>query len=205
MFILENRLGGYITNIDNRYTVTGNIKKATVFKTKIKANNVKNSLPKFIRRDPYYIKELSSEDEDALISDEDYVVTGHTDRNDESVNRIKEMLQEITSREYDVLSNEEKYRARLSEIDKELVDIDHWIELYPVSAYDGYRMTKMRKDRLLERREIKDSLAEISIIKSIKGGETLKNLNGIEEKKYKPRVLTDLFREKEIVKKRRKK
>lgn len=205
MYILENRLGEYITNVNNKFTVTGNIKKATLFKTENKANNVKSSLPKAIRKSNYYIKELSAEDEDQMISDAEYTVTGHANREDESVTKIKEMLQEISDCEQDLILKEEMYKTRLSEIDRELSDIDHWIEFYPVSAYDGYRMTKMRKDRLLERRGIKDSLSEISIIRSIKGGQTLKSLNGIEDKKYTPRVLTDLFREKEVVKRRREK
>lgn len=205
MYILENRLGGYITNVNNKFTVTGNIKKATLFKTENKANNVKSSLPKAIRKSNYYIKELSAEDEDQMISDAEYTVTGHTNREDESVTKIKEMLQEISDCEQDLVLKEEMYKTRLSEIDRELSDIDHWIEFYPVSAYDGYRMTKMRKDRLVERRGIKDSLSEISIIRSIKGGQTLKSLNGIEDKKYTPRILTDLFREKEVVKRRREK
>ena len=205
MFILENRLGGYITNVNNKFTVTGNIKRASVFATERKALNVKESLPRTIKRETYYVRELSTETEDSMIGDEDYIVTGHIDRDDEYVNKVKKMLQEISNCEEDLLLKEEEYKSRLSELDKELVDIDHWIEFYPVSAYDGYRMTKMRKDRLLERRKIKDSLSEISIIRSIKGGETLKNLNGIEEKKYTPRALTNIFREKEIVKKRREK
>ena len=205
MFILENRLGGYITNVNNKFTVTGNIKRASVFATERKALNVKESLPRTIKRETYYVRELSTETEDSMIEDEDYIVTGHIDRDDEYVNKVKKMLQEISNCEEDLLLKEEEYKSRLSELDKELVDIDHWIEFYPVSAYDGYRMTKMRKDRLLERRKIKDSLSEISIIRSIKGGETLKNLNGIEEKKYTPRALTNIFREKEIVKKRREK
>lgn len=205
MFILENRLGGYITNVNNKFTVTGNIKKAFVFATERKALNVKESLPRTVKRETYYVRELSTETEDSMIEDEDYIVTGHIDRDNEYINKVKKMLQEISNCEEDLLLKEEEYKSRLSELDKELVDIDHWIEFYPVSAYDGYRMTKMRKDRLLERRKIKDSLSEISIIRSIKGGETLKNLNGIEEKKYTPRALTNIFREKEIVKKRREK
>ena len=208
MFILENRLGGYITNINNRYTVTGNIKKASLFPTERKAFNVKESLPKTVKRsNTYYIRELTPDIEDGIIEDKDYVVTNHVSRGDESVDKIKEILHEIVQYEEDIINKEAEYRTRLSDIDKELVDIDHWIEFYPVSAYDGYRMTKMRKDRLLERRRIKDSLFEISIIRSIKqkGGETLKTLNGIEDKKYTPRVLTDIFREKEVAKKRREK
>ena len=205
MFILENRLGGYITNVDNKFTITGNIKKAAVFQTEQKAINVKNSLPKIVKRDTFYVKELSPEVEDKLVEDANYVITGHTNRDDEVVNKIKDMLKEISICENDLKYKEEEYRSRISEIDKELVDIDHWIEFYPVSAYDGYRMTKMRKDRLLERRKIKDSLSEISIIRSIGGGQRLKSLKGIEDKKYTPRILTDIFREKELVKKRREK
>lgn len=205
MFIIENRLGGYITNVNNKYSVTGNIKKASVFSTKQKANNVRVNLPKIIRKDDYIVKELSPEVEDKMTDDKDYVITGHADRDDKVINKVKEMLQEISTCEEDLLVKEDEYKTRLSEIDKELVDIDHWIEFYPVSAYDGYRMTKMRKDRLMERRKIKDSLSEISIVRSINGNETLKNLKGIEDKKYKPRALTDIFREKEITKRRREK
>ena len=77
------------------------------------------------------------------------------------------------------------------------LSIYHYIEFHPLNACQGYKMSKLLQDTLKERREIKN---EINILREINGF----NLNSIKngklstiqnrkQKKYKPRVLKELF------------
>lgn len=70
--------------------------------------------------------------------------------------------------------------AQLSELDKELTDMDHFIEFNKFSASEGYMILKMRKDILEERREVKTQIH----LQQIKEGRAAR---------YHPRVLKELF------------
>ncbi len=203
-FIIENKKGGYISSLNNKFTVTTNPAKAQIFSTQTKASNVINSLPRTIRNTKFFVSHI---DNDGNISDikpeKTFVVTNTFSGTSEKITKMKSIISELCDCGADICVKELSLRERLSDIEKELVDIDHRIEFYPLSAYDGYKMSKMRKDRLEERRVIKDSLREISIIKDIKGDEAFKRLKDMEIKKYTPRALVDIFEEKENVKRRR--
>lgn len=86
----------------------------------------------------------------------------------------------------------------LSRLDKEICDIYHYIEFSNLNASDGYRAYKMLKERFEKRRDAKDELKYIEIIKI--SGLCFKNYTsakkGIETysvKAYKPRILNELF------------
>lgn len=193
-YVLENGKGGYITLINNSYTLTGNINKAKIFTDYQKAVNVCKSLPRTITRnqnDSFTVKALDCDTET------EFVVSNKEAKCDENMVMIKTMLNDLNVFSQNIIAQEEEYRNRLSELDKELSDIDHYIEFYPLSAYDGYRMSRMRKDRLEERRRIKNGLTEIGIIKSLKGDDALNGLKRIETQQYTPRILIDMFEEKE--------
>lgn len=203
-FIIENKKGGYISSLHNKFTVTGNLAKAQIFSTQTKANNVINSLPRTIRNTEFYVSYIDNKGNISEVKPEKtFVVTNTFSGTSEKITKIKNIISELCDCGADICVKELSLKERLSEIEKELVDIDHRIEFYPLSAYDGYKMSKMRKDRLEERRVIKDSLREISIIKDIKGDEAFKRLKDMEIKKYTPRALVDIFEEKENVKRRR--
>ena len=85
-----------------------------------------------------------------------------------------------------------------SEVDKEISDIMHFIEFYNFSASDGYKLCKALKDLRLRRRKIKNELELINIVNTqslnnVASGQTNKAINGLDEKKYAPRVLQELF------------
>lgn len=48
--------------------------------------------------------------------------------------------------------------SELSRVDKEITDIEHYIEFYSFSASRGYELSKMLKDRFNRRREIKNGM-----------------------------------------------
>lgn len=90
-----------------------------------------------------------------------------------------------------------------SEVDKEISDIMHFIEFYNFSASDGYKLCKALKDLRLRRRKIKNELELINIINmhslnNVASGQTNKAIDNLDNKKYAPRVLQELFDHKNV-------
>lgn len=88
---------------------------------------------------------------------------------------------------------------KISKLDLEIVDIQHAIEFNIVNVVGGYKYYKLMHDVLNERREAKDELQKIMLLKSMFSPSQAKNLvssiEGINDKRYTPRVLRDLFEE----------
>ena len=103
---------------------------------------------------------------------------------------------------------------KLSLTDKKISDIEHYIELsLPLNASQGYNLYKMLKEVLCERRDVKNQIDELrkiynlisnvnltnpnkrqSTMDYIKNKHNLNN-NDVEGKKYKVRVMTEIFGE----------
>lgn len=53
---------------------------------------------------------------------------------------------------------------KMSEIDKEICDIQHFIELTPLDIQRGYKLAKQLQDALQERRRLKDNYEMLRIL-----------------------------------------
>jgi hypothetical protein len=89
---------------------------------------------------------------------------------------------------------------RLSQIDQEITDIQHYIEFHKLNAAEGYKVYKLLQDKLLVRRGIKDDMAKFQILNNAKvsdifDGTLEKNLEVLANRTYTPRVLKELFTE----------
>lgn len=87
---------------------------------------------------------------------------------------------------------------KMSKVDQEVADIQHYIEFNRLNAAEGYMAFKMLQDKLLERRVIKDDLAKFQMLSSAKvsdiyDGTLEKHIEALESRTYTPRVLTHLF------------
>lgn len=87
---------------------------------------------------------------------------------------------------------------RLSQIDHEITDIQHYIEFNKLNAADGYKAYKLLQDKLLVRRGIKDDMTKFQILTSAKvsdifDGTLDKSLAALSNRTYTPRVLKELF------------
>ena len=87
---------------------------------------------------------------------------------------------------------------KMSKVDQEISDIQHYIELNKLNAADGYKAFKMLQDKLLERRIIKDDLAKFQMLASAKvsdifDGTLESNIEDFYNRSYTPRFLTELF------------
>lgn len=83
-----------------------------------------------------------------------------------------------------------------SKIEKEIVDIEHYIELCDnLNAYQGYLAYMMLRKRLQLRRCVKDEILVLSDIEDVMNGlrRTVSKMDGLGGRSYEPRVLTELF------------
>lgn len=112
---------------------------------------------------------------------------------------IIDKVKEVTSFAREI----ENRRLYLMEVihnaDLEISDIEHAAEFYVLNAVQGYKLYKMLHESRVKRRKYKDELQRINLLlgTSIKS-KNLENLessiNGIENKKYTPRVYLELFK-----------
>lgn len=91
---------------------------------------------------------------------------------------------------------------KLSKIDQEISDIYHYIEFNNLDAYKGFKAYKLLQETLIRRRKVKNELLKIQIftettVQDLFDGKLEQRINGLYNKSYKPRVLTELFNGKE--------
>jgi hypothetical protein len=153
-YIVKSAEEDYLAGKDTRdFHMTKDRERATGFKSTEKALNVINNLPKILRSKSLKI---------VLID------------NKEGKRKIKSEIKRES--EIEILGKQ------LSEYDKALTDIDHFLEFNfkRISASEGYMLMKMRQDFLMERREIKNKLIKLK--------DPCKKMG-----EYRPRVLKTLF------------
>lgn len=189
MYILKNSDGKYIArkNLSDFYAVS-DIRKAEKFEDFKKATNVRKSLPKTVLdRDSYYVKTLDAD----IVKSVDVRWASNTAKEIESIRNAASLLSNKVSK---IKETEDYCHTRLGEIKLELVDLNHYLEFNPISASDGYQKAKMIQDRLRERRELKDKLMEIDILRNLNIDESIvERFDGIPDRIYKPRRMPELF------------
>ena len=98
----------------------------------------------------------------------------------------------------EALHRKDELLSKLSKVDQELSDINHYIEFCNLNAAQGYKAYKMIKERRIKRRSIKNELDVLSIILGKKISDTAsdeiqKAIAGMDKRTYEPRVMTELF------------
>ena len=192
----------YALDDSNRLVVVNKEEFATKF-TLAKANNTIQKVIKPMQRYQFVLKEvpnnLSLEDDYLELERNAYISTRFDDMNTDWKWEIENLIS--------FCSQLKQYRVNLnhmlSEVDKEICDIMHYIEFYNLDAAKGYKMYKMLKDCRLRRRKIKDeyekvgaaitTLANEDLIEKMKTA--LKQMKGLDNRVYTPRILTELFEE----------
>lgn len=110
---------------------------------------------------------------------------------------LKSLLSQLEKDTKEIQAYKDNLISSLSKSEQKITDIYHYIEFHPLNACQGYKMSKLLQDTLKERREIKDELDILEEVngfnlKSIKNGK-LTTIQNRKQKKYKPRVLKELF------------
>lgn len=110
-----------------------------------------------------------------------------------------ELFDKIENLAIEAQNRRRALNSELSRVDKEITDIEHYIEFYPFSASRGYELSKMLKDRFSRRREVKNEMEQLNDIAWMQIGFIAKGkgramLDKRADKQYTPRVLKELFK-----------
>ena len=192
----------YALDDSNKLVVVNKEEFATKF-TLAKANNTIQKVIKPMQRYQFVLKEvpnnLSLEDDYLELERNAYITTRFDDMNTDWKWEMENLIS--------FCSQLKQYRVNLnhmlSEVDKEICDIMHYIEFYNLDAAKGYKMYKMLKDCRLRRRKIKDEYEKVGAAITILANEdliekmktALKQMKGLDNRLYTPRILTELFEE----------
>lgn len=181
-----------------KYVPTSNEALADVFGNK-EANSVyQNNLSKALKsvfhvekidKPPALIKQISHEE---VKSNTETVSVA------ENIQYWVDKVSGLNGLAAEALHRKEELINQLSEVDKELCDINHYIEFCNLNAAQGYKAYKMIKDRRVKRRSIKNELEVLNIILGKKLSESVTNeitnaVSGMDKRIYEPRVLNELF------------
>lgn len=206
-YIISDGKGRYIRkDYAGRYSPVRSEILADVWSEKSKAKNVlENQMNRNIRNryKVVEIKDLNDNKERASVSKKDELKKDIIPKADieEWKTQIDKWGNEITLlREFitDMESRRETLSKVLSDVDKEIVDIEHYIEFGKFNAYQGWLAFSMLRYRLKKRRKVKDELQVITQINNCKiNSTTVSNIQNtihkMNERLYKPRVLNELF------------
>lgn len=207
LYYITDTYGTYYTiNASNRLVATNNQEQATKF-TLTKANSIIQTMVKPMQKYQYVIREDRSESVNTETAKVHKVEVSEADCFQTMFDTEEFAWNDYISTLIQFCSDLRQYRTNLnyllSQVDKEICDIMHYIEFNTLDAANGYKMYKMLRDCRLRRRKIKDDLEKVNmIIPALGSAELLGNLktclnqmNGLDHRKYTPRVLDDLFEE----------
>lgn len=190
MYAIRSITGGYICRGEGGkgYSKCDKLEDAATWDSQMKAKNVlKSSIPK-CERDDYEVYNIGIAGRDSIKVD----------------SWVNDQLSELSSsliRICDESKCQKKvlYNA-LSQVDKELCDIIHYIENNDLNARDGYKAFDMVRIKRRERRKIKNTIREMDIAISATSSFHAKIVGCIDElkkmyggEKYHPRAYPELF------------
>lgn len=189
-WITRNRNGKYVpTTCEALADVFGNKEANSVYN-----NNLSKALKSCFRvmkvdKPPELVKQITYRETQK--NTENVLIAENIQYWVDKVNGLNGLASEAVYRK-DKLTNQ------LSKVDKEICDILHYIEFCNLNAAQGYKAYKMIKERRIRRRSIKNELQVLDIILGKKISETAtdeieKAISGMDNRKYEPRVMRELF------------
>ena len=192
----------YGINSMDRLVAMNRKELATKF-TYPKANAILQKMVKPSNRYQYILIEADEnisglpEEEIRVVSEEDFRETRFDSLDTDWLGYLEDMLSFVSQ----LQQYKNNLNYMLSEVDKEICDIMHYIEFNCLDAAKGYKVYKMLRECRLRRRRIKDEEYKVTVSMQALGGselpEKLKSsicqIRGMERRQYKPRVLDELF------------
>lgn len=189
-WIMKNHAGKYVpTSCETLADMFGNKEAYSVYN-----NNLSRALKSCfhvekIDKPPELIKQITHEETQE--NTEKVVLTENIQHWVDKVKGLNGLASEAVHRKNELTD-------QLSTVDKEVCDILHYIEFCNLNAAQGYKAYKMLKERRIKRRSIKNELQVLDIILGKKISETAtdeiqKAVEGMDKRKYEPRVMKELF------------
>ena len=189
-WIMKNHAGKYVP--------TSCEALADIYNNKQADSILKNSLSKALKS-CFHLQKIDKPPELVKqITQEKVNENTETPSNSENIQYWVDKVSDLNGLASEALHRKDNLLSQLSKIDRELSDINHYIEFVNLNAAQGYKAYKMIKDRRIIRRSIKNELDVLNIILGKKISETAtdeiqKAISGMDKRTYEPRVLSELF------------
>ena len=185
-------------NRNGKYVPTSCEALADIFSNKAANNLYNNSLPKALKS-VFHIQKIDTPPDNVK-----QITQSEVENNTEKVmvaENIQKWIDKITDLNglaTDALHRKEELCEELSFVDRELSDINHYIEFCNLNAAQGWKAYKMIKERRIKRRSIKNEIQILNIILDKKISDTVTNeilesMSKMDKRTYEPRVMNELF------------
>lgn len=151
-------------NRNGKYVPTSCEALADTFSNKAANNLYNNSLPKALKS-VFHIQKIDTPPDNVK-----QITQSEVENNTEKVmvaENIQKWIDKITDLNglaTDALHRKEELCEELSFVDRELSDINHYIEFCNLNAAQGWKAYKMIKERRIKRRSIKNEIQILNII-----------------------------------------
>lgn len=207
-YIITDNRGSYIRydELSRKYVPIKSKNFASTWDDRAKAKNVLNNCVPGNLRQKYGVKELKETAKKPSAQEktkkefpiQEVKRVSNLEIYDSNVQEWEEGLKKVESFLVNADERRNELTEKLSNVDKEISDIQHYIEFNRLNAYQGWAVMSMLKNRLQQRREYKDELFLLSKIHGCSLSK--KEIEEVREaaaqnrnRKYSPRVLTELF------------
>ena len=202
-YVMTDGDGSCRDAVSDKYVPIRDFKKATKWDSIAKASNIlNNAISKSIRNKLaiQYIDTDSTVEKRNKSLQSSLCSYGIIDDN---INNWLSEINAIIEIMSDSIPRQQELNAKLSNIDKEIVDIEHYIEFGngKFNAYEGWKCFKMLQNLLVQRRKYKNELQALNLIGQCQfNRDSLialsKEVSNIKNKHYIPRALPGLFKSK---------
>ena len=196
-YVLVDSIGRYIMkNAANQYVPVYDLEFAEKFDSLAKAKNVLNSCVNRSMRKLFSTKEIEIDDSIAASRQTELRRLAAQEVGEEDLSFSKTNILSAIGSVESVRERKLALQEKHSTIEKEITDIEHYIELSDgLNAYQGWLAYMTLRKRLKLRRQVKDEISVLSDVEDVMSGlkKTIARINGLNGRKYEPRVLTELF------------
>lgn len=213
-YVLTDGHGSFIRHdtYSGKYVPVRNETLAEKWEQRNKAQNIlKNGLTKQLKK-KFHIDSIDdgigiSGTEKDVTAEKDAIQNLHIDEvkkiidddyRDTQLDKWESGIESMTEFVQDAETRKEYLSKEMSDIDKEIIDIQHYIEFNDMNAYQGWMAYKMLQNRLKKRRKIKNELQVLIQLGNCKIdssmiGDIKNAINEMNNRIYTPRVLKQLF------------
>lgn len=189
-YIHRNRKGAFVLE---------ELHSADLYDVKSKAENVLNNCLCQKLKAKCYVIQNSDERGQSKSSDTTQVLKSLAETTIETANELEQSIEVFQNLVNDITKRKETLWSKLSDLDQEISDINHYIEFKKLNAYQGWLACQMLKIRFEKRRKIKNQISVLNVLCDSKiKNETVDNIYSLMSKKkltYTPRKLITLFGE----------
>lgn len=209
-YMISDGKGTYIRkDFSGRYTPVRSEALADTWDSKVKAQNVLKSQINKNMRKRYQIVEMiveppaqqvstSPPEKVAVKTEQKVKELSSGDIEDTQLDKWEQGINSFNDFILDMEERKDKLSRDLSNVDKEITDIQHYIEFGKFNAYQGWLAFSMLQHRLKKRRKIKNEFQVLSQIGECKINSAMvadiqAAIHKLDDKTYTPRILTELF------------